>query len=396
MDYLNRYRGVTRETQLLLATTFLSSIPLGIIYVIQPLYLKSLGYPPPSIGLLLGIASISSTVFMIPGGIMADYFGQKKMLIVSIIAYVIYLAIFGVSSDFCLLSLASFLSGFSWGTYAAPFTALLAKNAGPDKGSYVFSFHSSLFTGSIIIGNLSVGLVDVLGEFFQMIPFTSYKILFLMGAILSFISIIPPLKLTEKASSKKVNHVLKLKSWKNVKKFATVNFLNGFGAGLFIPFLPLYMKLRYSASDALIGTALATSNAVIAIAFLASPSLVERIGNVKTIVVTQGLSIIPLLMTPLPLEFNIFILLYSIRAVLMNMASPIFTAYMMSNVEESERASVSGITATTWTGGSAASSIIAGYVMGVSLDLPVYLCSIFYLLATALFYLFFREQDLKT
>lgn len=288
------------------------------------------------------------------------------------------------------------MNGFSWGTGNAPFTALLAENVGLDKRSYVFSFNSFLFNFSVIIGNLLSGLVDVFGGFFQMIPVTSYKVLFVMGAILSFLSIIPLLQLTEeKASSKKGNQVLKLKSWKIVKKFSTVNFLIGFGGGLFLPFLLLYMNLRYSASDTLIGTTLAISNAVIAIAFLASPSLVEKIGNVKTIVVTQGLSILPLLMIPLSLEFNTFVLLYSARAVLMNMASPIFASYMMSIVRESERASVSGITATAWTGGSAISSVIAGYVMDVSLDLPLYLCSVFYFLATALFYLFFREQDLK-
>jgi MFS family permease len=189
--------------------------------------------------------------------------------------------------------------------------------------------------------------------------------------------------------------IVKFKSWDIMKKFFTFNFLIGFGAGFFIPFLPLYMTLRYSVSDTLVGNALALSNAVIAIAFLISPQLVTKIGTVKSIVLTQGLSIIPLLMIPHLGQFDYFIVTYSLRAVLMNMASPITVSYMMSVVDENERASISGITATAWTGGNAISAIIAGFIMDVSLDLPIYLCSLFYCLSTVLFYFSFRSKNSK-
>jgi MFS family permease len=302
-----------------------------------------------------------------------------------------------VSSDFFSLILGSLLNGFSWGIYNASFTALLAENTDVDKRTYVFSFNAFLFNLSFILGNLSLGLVDVFKEFFQMVPITSYKLLFLFGAFLSFLSILPLFYyLEEKVISKKTKKMINVKSVDIVKKFSLVNFLIGFGAGLFIPFLPLYMNLRYTASDTLIGNTLAISNAVIALAFLASPKIVDKIGTVNSIVVTQGLSILPLLMIPQLGEFEFFILIYSIRAVLMNMASPVTISYMMSIIDDDERASVSGITATAWTGGSAISSIIAGFIMDVSLDLPVYFCSIFYFLSTALFYYFFRKQDLKS
>lgn len=390
--YLGRYGRVTGEARRLLATTFMGSIPLGISGVIQPLYLRSLGYNPSSIGILLGVTSISGAAFTIPASVMADHLGRRRVLVVSIVAYVLYFVMFGVSGDFYLLTLASLLSGFSWGTYSAPFTALMAEEAGPDDGSYVFSLNSFLFNVSFIIGNLSLGLVDLFEGVFTMIPTAAYRALFMVGAILSSFSIIPPLQLTEaRAPSGGGNQLLRLRSWGVVKRLSVVNLLLGFGAGLFIPFVPLYMSLRYSTSDALIGTALALSNSAIAIAFLASPVLVEKVGRVAAIVVTQGLSIIPLLMIPLTPEFSAFVLLYSLRAVLMNMASPIHTSFMMSIVKEGERASVSGITTTAWTGGNAISSIIAGHVMNLSLDLPVYLCGAFYSIATAAFYLFFAK-----
>jgi MFS family permease len=364
--------------------------------VIQPLYLKALGYTSSSIGLLLGIASLSSMLFMVPGSLLSDCFGRKRVLMVSIVAYALYMAVFSVSSDVYLLALASILSGFSWGVYSAPFTARLAAKVGVERRSYVFSFNSFLFSLATILGNLSSGLVDVFEDSLLLSPITSYKVLFVAGAIVEGLAIIPLLQLTEeKRSASKDTKIVKLKAWKVVKKFSFVNFLVGFGAGLFIPFLPLYLNMRYAASEALIGTVLAASDAVVAIAFLASPSLVERIGAVRTVVVTQGLSIIPFVMMPLPIDVNAFTLLYAVRTVLMNMASPIFTAYMMSVVDGRERASVSGITTMAWVGGNAVSSFLGGYLMDIYLDLPIYLCSVLYVLATSLCYFFFHKLDPK-
>jgi MFS family permease len=330
---------------------------------------------------------------MIPGSILADYYSRKKILFLGIITYTLYLIIFGVSTEFFFLLLGSLFNGFSWGIYNSSFTALLAENTEGNNRTYVFSFNAFLFNLAFIIGNLSLGLVDIVTEFSQIIPLTSYKMLFLFGAFLSFLSLIPLFYYREETVySQKVTKSLTIRSKDVVIKFSLVNFLIGFGAGLFIPFIPLYMNLQYGASDAVIGNTLAISNAVIAIAFLVSPRIVDKIGAVKSIVVTQGLSILPLLILPQLIDVESFIVFYSIRAVLMNMASPVITSYMMGVVETNERASVSGITATAWTGGSAISSVIAGFIMDVSLELPVYFCSIFYVLSTVLFYYFFRKK----
>ena len=397
-QYLSSFREISYTSKLLLATSFLGSIPLGITSIIQSLYLKSLGYSPSSIGLLFGIVSVSSTVFMIPGSLLADHYSRKNIIFTGIFTYMLYLVIYGMARDFFSLSIGSLLNGFSWGIYNASFTALLADNTNEEKRTTVFSLNSFLFNVAFIIGNISSGLVDVFEEFYQIVPITSYQILFFLGIIITFMSLIPLVYYREKKvlpRKMEFAQIVKFKSWDIMKKFFTFNFLIGFGAGFFIPFLPLYMILRYSVSDTLVGNALALSNAVIAIAFLISPHLVAKIGTVKSIVLTQGLSIIPLLMIPHLGQFDYFIVTYSLRAVLMNMASPITASYMMSVVDENERASISGITATAWTGGNAISAIIAGFIMDVSLDLPIYLCSLFYCLSTVLFYFSFRSKNSK-
>lgn len=392
--YFNNFKDLSKETWLLLVISFLSSISMGVTMVIELLFLNSLSYSSSSIGLILGATSISSTLFMFVGGILADYYGRRKMLILSTVANVAFLTIFGASSDFIIFTIASLLNGFSSGIFNASFIALLTDKIEAEKRGHIFSLSAFFFNLAIIIGNLSVGFVDVFENVFQMSPITSYRILFFGGAVLSTVSIIPLLHITEKASySTKEKLTMNVSSWKTIKKFSIVNLFIGFGAGMFIPFISLYMSLRFDVLDALIGSAIALSNGIIAISFLVSPYVKERMGSVRTVVLTQGLSIVPLLLMSLPFDFNTFVVLYIIRAALMNMASPISIAYMMGTVEENERASISGITAAAWSGGSAISSVIAGNIMDVSLDLPIYLCSGFYLIATILFYLFFNKED---
>jgi len=46
-------------------------------------------------------------------------------------------------------------------------------------------------------------------------------------------------------------------------------------------------------------------------------------------------------------------------------------------------------------GGNAISSFLGGYLIDINLDLPIYLCSVLYVLATSLCYFFFHKLDPK-
>ena len=80
----------------------------------------------------------------------------------------------------------------------------------------------------------------------------------------------------------------------------------------------------------------------------------------------------------------------------MNMAAPVFTAFMMSTVREDERASVSGLATTAWNGMNATSTVASGFLMDVALNFPVYICVLCYTLSTGLAYLCFRSTAVKT
>ncbi len=284
IHYLRRFTGFPRDIKLLLFYSSIVLVSVGLSNVIMSLYLKSLDYDPSAIGILFSISTITSAILTIPGGILADRYGKKKTLIVSTMAYLLSFIVYATFTNFNLLCLASFLNGFSFGTYNAPFIALLTERTHNKKRSYVFSFNSFIMNFSMIAGNLLAGTADILKSKLHLTASFSYRIFFWVGAVFILASLLPLILMEEDTGyTKKRTKILNIKSWRVIWMFSSVNALIGFGAGFFIPLLPLYMNLRFQASGAHIATLLAVSNVLMGIAFLASPKMVDVIGNVKTI-----------------------------------------------------------------------------------------------------------------
>jgi MFS family permease len=106
-------------------------------------------------------------------------------------------------------------------------------------------------------------------------------------------------------------------------KFILASAIVAFGAGMIVPLMTRWLDRRYGVSDAISGPILGVANIIIGVATLAAPPLARKIGLVKAIVVTQGLSTLFMFLTPLQPEYLSASFVYTVRAFLMNMASPL-------------------------------------------------------------------------
>jgi predicted MFS family arabinose efflux permease len=86
--------------------------------------------------------------------------------------------------------------------------------------------------------------------------------------------------------------------------------------------------------------------------------------------------------------------LYVVRAVLMNMSSPLSDTFLMSIVAEDERAIASSFNVVLWNLPNAASTVVGGALLNSgSLSLPFYLCGLLYIMSIILFYAIFRSTS---
>lgn len=133
----------------------------------------------------------------------------------------------------------------------------------------------------------------------------------------------------------------------------------------------------------------------IAVASLIAPALAKRFGLVKAVVITQGASTVFMFLTPLPANYIVARSVYTIRAVLMNIGSPLSQSMIMGLVDEDERGMASGVNAALWHLPNALSTFVGAYLMSLGLlAAPFFAASLLYLASVLLFWHYFRKTEL--
>ena len=111
------------------------------------------------------------------------------------------------------------------------------------------------------------------------------------------------LKVAESRKLKKpganIREFLPAKSKAFLSKYVLTGAIIAFGAGMVVPLMTAWFRLRYDVSDTVSGPILGISSILIGVATLASPPLAKRFGLVKTIVVIQAASTVFMFVTPL-------------------------------------------------------------------------------------------------
>lgn len=96
------------------------------------------------------------------------------------------------------------------------------------------------------------------------------------------------------------------------------------GAALFIPYLGLFFRQRFTVGDAMIGLILALINLATGLATLAGPHLAKRVGRMAGVVLTQALAIPCLIALAFAPSLPVAAAIAMVRGMLMNMAIPLF------------------------------------------------------------------------
>jgi MFS family permease len=137
---------------------------------------------------------------------------------------------------------------------------------------------------------------------------------------------------------------------------------------------------------------LAVSSILIGLAILVAPRVAKRFGLVKAIVITQATSTLFMFSIPFSPNYALAGFVYNMRALLMNMASPLSQSMIMGLVAEDERGAASGISGALWRLPNALSTFIGAWLMGIGLLAePFFMATLFYIVSIMLFWHYFRK-----
>jgi len=361
------------------------------IMLLFNLYLKELGFPESRIGNIISATTAGTAIMAIPASLLLRRFPIKRILIIAtpiaVFSYLLQVTV----AQYQLIILAGFAAGIAVvfsRVAAAPF---FMRNSTPKERPYLFSmqFASTLVAG--IIGNILGGFLPGIIEHAGLVPYLTYRYTLVIFSGLVLASLIP-ISMIKQTIPRRTERI-RIHSSRMIGKLFLPNLIVGIGAGLSIPFLNLYFKDVFHAKTALIGILYSLQQVIMIGGLLIAPLIAERIGKIRTVVISQLISIPFLIILGVTNQIIFAVLAFLIRAAFMNMAQPLFTNFAMEKVKHDEQPFVNALLVIAWTVGWGASASIGGLLIErFSYAIPFFTTSFLYLVSTILIFTFFKEE----
>jgi len=370
----------------------MGGVSFAFFFLILPFYLLSAGYDATWIGTVNAVFGVSMTVFIIPAGILADTFGRKRFSLIGYVIMSIGTFVMALSPSVPTITGGAALSGFGGSLTFASSGALLAGTVPGGRLTSIFSYSYFLSTFAASLGSATGWLPTVLIDLLGVSRLVAFQATMGIGGLVTLLAGVPLLSVHEVRSERKSGARFNLESRGVIAKFMLVNIFIGFGAGLTIPLFPVYFWKKFGVDSGPMGTLQAVSNLVAALAYLGAPSLASRLGTVRGIVMTTGISVPLLGLIPLAPSFLLSTPFFVARQAMINMNAPLIDSLIMRLVDEKERATASGVAQLFWNLPNSFGQPVGGYMIDkIWVDAPPFSTAVFYAVYTSAFWLMFRS-----
>ncbi|MHA1576570.1 MAG: MFS transporter [Candidatus Thorarchaeota archaeon] len=403
IGYGDRIRLFQKDARLFIASNAMGAFSWGISGVILNLYLVESGFGEDFLGLFLSISMFGTAFIAILAGMYSDRRSRKPIILMAnVITFISFIVAYTTLDPLYLIlsqvffGLSSAFSQVSWFPYISDLST-------DEERAHLFGISSGISLLAVLAGNLLGGfLPDIL---MNILPIAgslliAYRFTLLLSLIPLAISTLVVLPMTKDVPTKKETSIgfSHVTNWSFIGKYATTVTVVGLGAGMIVMFFNIFFAQEFEADSSLIGIIFGINTLVLAVGNFLAPVMADRIGKVKTVVITEALSVPFLLMISWAPILYIAVIAYVSRTALMNMSGPVANAFFMEGLTKEERATAVGVMRSGDSFVRGVSAIIGGWLLAMGLyRLPYVLVSGLYILSVILFYTFFKnkEQEMK-
>lgn len=305
----------------LVLASFLWSFGGNLVYFFLNFHLEALGYGRQAIGLAQALLLFTGVVFALPLAYLIPRLGYLKSLYLAFLLAMASGLLLGLGL-WVFPSLAGY--GLAGALLQGALAPLMARLVPAERRVALFSLQAALTTASGFFSTLLAGfLSDWLGA--------RWVLLF----ALPFFLLAVPLVLGLPEGQGQVPRLRgRLGVW---LRLLLPQVVIGFGAGLVIPFLNLFLKEKFGLTYGTTGLVFALSSLATGLAMLLQPLLVRRVGKLGAIVGVQALSLPFLAILAWAPWLPLVTLALLVRGALMNAAGPVYAALVMDYLPDEER-----------------------------------------------------------
>lgn len=403
LRYFEQFRPNAR---LFLLATVVNGITLSGFQLFFNIYLRTRGFDLDFIGLLNAIPSGAALLVGVPMGLLSDRMGARRAMLLGLSVATVAAWLLISSQAAAVMVIMSAIMGMANSLYYLSMAPFMMKVSGEKERTLLFSLNFGLTTLSGAVGNLLAGQLP--GWFGAWLgtgaeSAAAYQAVLLASVAGGGLSLLPVWLIREaRWPGPRREPPVGLRELRNlvrpgVLRMALPNIIIGFGAATLIPYLPLFFKAAFPIDDSTLGVLYSLGAITTGLATVIGPRLAERLGSkVKTIVATQGASIVFLLLLGFMPVFWLSGLAFLIRGALMNMSNPLYSAFAMEQTPERERAAVNSVMQLMWEIGWTVGPYLSGVVQARYGFAPLFVSTaVLYSLAAGLTWLFFRAAEAR-
>lgn len=399
-------RTLTTDGWLLFVTRFTRLFAYGSLSVILVFYLISLGLSEPQTGLVLTLTLAGDLAVSLYLTTRADRIGRRRMLVVGAVLMTLAGLAFAFTSNLIYLIIAGTIgvispSGHEVGPFLSIEQASLSHLIPAELRTEVFAWYT--LTGSLAtaLGALFGGVVSQALRQHSMSAVTSYRSIVLLYAILGialaclFMRLSSLVEVTNPSDASPTGGFMGLgKSRSVVLKLSALFALDSFAGGFVVQsFAAYWFYLRFGAEPKTLGGIFFWANVFAGTSALLASRLANRIGLVRTMVVTHLPSNLLLIAVPLMPTLSLAVFVLLLRFSISQMDVPTRQSYTMAMVEARERSAAGGFTGVARTAGAAISPLLTGFLFARPglINLPFYIAGTLKVIYDLLLYFSFRQ-----
>jgi len=414
--YVEPIRSFNRPARLFLIMTIID----GVIYsgwqLFFNLYMLQSGYSREFLGLVNSMPSAAALVFGILMGRFSDRIGRKPALMIGLAFSCVSMLAEVTLHQPVLIAASAFLYGVFNSLFLVSQAPLMMKLSDAQNRTMLFSLNYGLQTISGAVGSLFAGQLPALFGQMLSVPEQSaaaYQAVLAASILLGSTALIPlwlmkePPNVEEAATAgSEVASSRSSRGWAArqrpsrallvlTAKMTAPQLIIGFGAAILIPYMNVFLKDRFEIGDSALGLLFSVSSLLIGIGSIVAPRLSTRLGGkVHAIVVTQGVSLAFLLLAGFAPALWLSSIGLLVRTALMNMASPLYSAFCMERTPGRHQGFVNSILTLSWNVGWAVGPFVSGVVQDRYGFTPLFVTTaVLYGAAIALTWFFFRGME---